>query len=700
MFEDGTTPGTESTNQPPGQGDCDESIGAREEKTDTICVSNGTEFYEISAADLPNAIEDGFYVPEERGLHIVGNGEEIFEIHADDLADAQTDGFSIVGTKLNATSVTNSELNSKNDSLHAELTDSIASPSEAAPQEVFSDETFHIDAAPTENELRHAELLAAFNAAESKKEKLWLGWQLYGPTREGMRKRASTFGMSAIMHVVLLLMLGLIVFTVQREEVSEIVSTISEIESPDDALDTEISVDDSSDSETEEQAASEEDQAAALLAATTPSTAIMPTDLETLDFQTLETLTGGEVQGLSRLTGSAKAARGAATAKYGGSPGSEEAVETGLDWLSRHQAEDGSWCFNHTVSVECDCKSAGTHNGKTGATGLALLCYYGAGYTFAEGDYSATISRGIQYLLKSMDRSSGIYGDFREAGSAGGGIYQHGIATAALCETLSVNLALIQMKLKDNELRLVDSEGRVLTTNALKINSRTLRRACDLALIYMYHHQSPTTGGWGYEPQSAGDLSVTGWQVMAMASGENASVKIPPNVKGGVRKYLTDASKDGGSTFAYTPDRAPTPTMNAVGLMCSLLNGADRSKPGIQSGVNKINVVGPSFTEMYYTYYATQVLFGWGDESGPEGKKHWTEWNRRLRDPLVALQIKEGHEKGSWPSGTSPTTGPGGRHLETCLAIMTLEIYYRKLPMLERLSMDPVDLTDVKKSDL
>ena len=78
------------------------------------------------------------------------------------------------------------------------------------------------------------------------------------------------------------------------------------------------------------------------------------------------------------------------------------------------------------------------------------------------------------------------------------------------------------------------------------------------------------------------------------------------------------------------------------------------------------------------------MLFAYGDD---EEEKLWTKWNASMRDGIIARQDKSGHATGSWPG-----TGQGGRFFETCLSVLTLEIYYRKLPMLQRLAVEPMKL--------
>ena len=85
---------------------------------------------------------------------------------------------------------------------------------------------------------------------------------------------------------------------------------------------------------------------------------------------------------------------------------------------------------------------------------------------------------------------------------------------------------------------------------------------------------------------------------------------------------------------------------------------------------------GPSPTDCYYNYYAAQVLFQHTGGKGPV----WTKWNEKLRDQLIKTQSKKDHEKGSWyvRGGHS---GGGGRLYVTAMSTMTLEVYYRHMPI-------------------
>jgi len=69
------------------------------------------------------------------------------------------------------------------------------------------------------------------------------------------------------------------------------------------------------------------------------------------------------------------------------------------------------------------------------------------------------------------------------------------------------------------------------------------------------------------------------------------------------------------------------------------------------------------------------------------GGSAWTDWNTKMRDTLVKTQDKSnGPDRGSWSSVGEPAPqGPaGGRLMQTSLSLLTLEVYYRHLPLYYR----------------
>ena len=79
----------------------------------------------------------------------------------------------------------------------------------------------------------------------------------------------------------------------------------------------------------------------------------------------------------------------------------------------------------------------------------------------------------------------------------------------------------------------------------------------------------------------------------------------------------------------------------------------------------------------YYWYYGTQVMH---NVPGPE----WDVWNRQMRRVLIESQVKEGCAAGSWDPDEpkpDPWGEQGGRIMVTSLCCLTLEVYYRYLPL-------------------
>jgi hypothetical protein len=80
--------------------------------------------------------------------------------------------------------------------------------------------------------------------------------------------------------------------------------------------------------------------------------------------------------------------------------------------------------------------------------------------------------------------------------------------------------------------------------------------------------------------------------------------------------------------------------------------------------------------DTYYTYYATQVMH---NLTGPD----WDSWNRKMRKTLIDSQCHEGCATGSWNPAGDIWGGKeaGGRVFVTSLRCLTLEVYYRYLPL-------------------
>lgn len=335
----------------------------------------------------------------------------------------------------------------------------------------------------------------------------------------------------------------------------------------------------------------------------------------------------------------------------GGNTVSEAAVAAGLKWLARHQASDGHWALdNFAQHGRCNCTGAGQQNNDIAATAFGLLPFLAAGKTHKRSadneNYYKVVEKGLKYLI-SKQNAQGYFG--------GGAYYAQGLATIAMCEAVG------------------------LTSDS------ALKPYAQRALNNIMRAQN-ANGGWDYSPGTMRtDTSVGGWQLMALKSGQMAGLDVP-------KKNLEDASRwldrvqssSEGSGYGYDgPGDAYT--MTSVGLLCREYLGWGPRNPGLIKGVQKLGTeFGPDkqLNNMYYYYYATQVMHHFGGEA-------WQKWNPRMRDMLIAKQdrgMDRAHpdQKGSWAPVGDAHGGAGGRIMTTSLSLLTLEVYYRYLPLYHR----------------
>jgi hypothetical protein len=367
------------------------------------------------------------------------------------------------------------------------------------------------------------------------------------------------------------------------------------------------------------------------------------TDLLTSTFGSLE---GNDLSGRG-------ANKGMLLAQGGGSEGSERAVARALNWIARHQLPNGSWSFDHRGAPDCQgrCGNPGTINrAPNGATAMALLPFLGAGNTHEKGKYKKTVRAGMNYLAGQAQLSPQGASFF----DSGGRMYSHGLAAIAICEA--------QAMTKD----------------------RKLDGLAQKSLNYIAYAQDPHGGGWRYRPREPGDTSVYGWQMMALKSGQMGYLEIDPLVVRRAEGFLDNVvGYDGGAGYGYNDNQRRGPgskATTAIGLLSRMYLGWKRDRPALQRGVAQLGKWGPDEKNMYYNYYATQVMHHFGGSA-------WERWNKEMRDLLVESQATEGHETGSWymDGGHSEK---GGRLYCTSMATMILEVYYRHLPLFREQSAD------------
>ncbi len=345
----------------------------------------------------------------------------------------------------------------------------------------------------------------------------------------------------------------------------------------------------------------------------------------------------------SNLTGRDPQGRLARARAGGGNEASEAAVEEAIRWLIRHQSPDGGWSHNHVqpeCGLQCPDPTHRTLDGmRASATGLALLAILGAGYTHKEGPYREEVRKALYFLMQiGQETEHGIRFTKPFANDL---MYEQGIATLALCEAYQMT------------------------------GDADLRNTCQEAINFIRYAQS-SDGGWGYLPKQSGDLSIGCWQIMAMKSAAAAGLEVSIYSVKAFDKFLDSQQSEDKALYGYR-SRTPRPSMSAIGMLVRMYRGMGNTNPTLLRGINYLLQIGPSRNDPYFNFYASQVLF---HQQGAG----WVTWNERMRNMLIASQSKQGHSAGSWfePEQYSVV---GGRIYCTALNCLTLEVYYRVLPM-------------------
>jgi hypothetical protein len=351
----------------------------------------------------------------------------------------------------------------------------------------------------------------------------------------------------------------------------------------------------------------------------------------------------------------------------GGNKASEAAVAAGLKFLALHQASDGHWSLHdfqrhaRTAPLPAgkvkpdNCQTNTTQANNTAGTAFGLLPFLAGGITHKPpkekkvNDYSKGVGLAIRYLIGKQTKTG------NDRGYYGEGMYAHGLATIAMCEAYGLT------------------------------SDPQIKASAQLALNYIVNAQDVSGGGWRYAARQAGDTSVTGWQMMALKSGQMAGLSVPRVALDKGSKFLDSVETTKGG-YAYVPGSGDSIVMTAVGALCRQYMGVGPRNASLLASVNKLKGVSPDKSDnIYYLYYATQVMHHMGGEA-------WQFWNLGpkgdgkggIRDTLMGRQDTGNGGRigqlGSW--GGTPHVG--GRLGATSLSLLSLEVYYRHLPLYRR----------------
>jgi hypothetical protein len=307
-----------------------------------------------------------------------------------------------------------------------------------------------------------------------------------------------------------------------------------------------------------------------------------------------------------------------------------DGVERGLAFLTSQQDKDGSW---QTISEK-----------HPAVTSLAILAYLSAGHVPGEGPYQANVEKGIRWVL-TQQQPSGLF-----CTPAWGEMYQHGICTLMLCEVAAMSDAKTARDIKPK-----------------------LEKAVKLILQGQRTEKNIYRGGWRYRLDgNDADMSVTGWQILALRAARNLGCDVPAARIDLAMQFVQQCHDARTGGFGYTPGFHVTTACTGTGVLALELCGKERhhSRAALLGGSYLLKNPlrhGEQFF-FYSTYYASQAMFQLGNN-------YWTIFRPQLHKLLLDSQQRNG----SWIDND-----PTGASYSTAMAILALTVEYRLLPIYQR----------------
>jgi len=316
----------------------------------------------------------------------------------------------------------------------------------------------------------------------------------------------------------------------------------------------------------------------------------------------------------------------------------DRAIERGLENLQAMQDKtDGDWRDRH-----------GRPN--PAVTGLAVMAFLSAGHLPGEGRYGATVEKGIRWMLRKQQANGLLATDGHQE------MYQHGIATLMLAEAAGMTDAELG---KDIRKGLAKAVAIILKAQRTKGNDR---------------------GGWRYRVAhvEGTDISVTGWQVMALRAAKNLGCDVPADAIERAVEYIKRCQENRSGGFRYRPDGALTLACTGTSILALEICGKEHHHchEALRGGAYLLRE--PNLPEarqqwfFYSIYYGSQAAFQLGGN-------YWTVYRPKLHEVLLRMQ----NGSGFW-DGNSSDAQQGGRAYCTAMAILAMTVEYRFLPIYQR----------------
>jgi len=318
----------------------------------------------------------------------------------------------------------------------------------------------------------------------------------------------------------------------------------------------------------------------------------------------------------------------------------DDAIDKGLEYLQSSQATDGSWGAGRSGSRD------------PAITALCVMAFMSAGHVPGEGKYGKLIENGVRFVMKSQ-LDNGLFA----APSRGSyEMYYHGICTLMMAEVAGMTSPELSQPVRDR-----------------------LKKAVDVVLQGQ-RKTGNDRGGWRYTVQGYdADISVTGWQLMALRAAKNVGCDVPAeritDAVGYIRRCYDSSS--GGFRYMQSGWGVTIPCTGTSILALELCGKEFHRSPELLKAGGYIlrNPMTPTQTHFSYgIYYTSQAMFQLGDN-------YWKSYRPVLH--RLVLRDNAPRANGAWV-GRAPDDQMFGPNYCTAMAILALTVEYRFLPIYQR----------------
>ena len=310
----------------------------------------------------------------------------------------------------------------------------------------------------------------------------------------------------------------------------------------------------------------------------------------------------------------------------------DRAIRRALEYIRQEQDQTGRVGDKHAMAM----------------TSLALMAHLAAGITPNDPEHGPWLQRSLRYVLAQQD-SNGYFGTADNSR-----MYGHGIAALMLAEALGMT--------RDDDL-----EDRIRLA---------LERAVAVIVnAAMVKKDEQNKGGWRYQPhEDKSDLSLSGWQLMALHATQQVGITVPETVITGAVEYAKRMTTDDGKV-GYENRGSDHAALRGLALL-SFMIGRQGEAPQVARIVARIQSDPLSWQGNWFFYRVYYDAVGMSRAAPTQ----WDTYGKQVEKILVDHQSQDG----SWSQPPGGNEDDKGKIYMTSMALLALTVNRHVLPAYQR----------------